>query len=47
LPERGPAGIAISPEALSAPILTLGAPRSGTTWLAEIIDSHPDVVYRH
>jgi Sulfotransferase family len=25
----------------------LGAPRSGTTWLAKIIDSHPDVLYRH
>jgi Sulfotransferase family len=28
-------------------ILILGAPRSGTTWLAKIIDSHPDVLYRH
>ena len=25
----------------------LGGARSGTTWLAKIIDSHPDVVYRH
>jgi hypothetical protein len=25
----------------------LGAPRSGTTWLAKILDSHPDVIYRH
>ena len=25
----------------------LGAPRSGTTWLAKIVDSHPDVLYRH
>ncbi|WP_428487068.1 sulfotransferase family protein [Rhodopila sp.] len=32
---------------LDAPILILGAPRSGTTWLAKIIDSHPDVLYRH
>jgi Sulfotransferase family len=32
---------------LVAPILILGAPRSGTTWLAKIIDSHPDVLYRH
>jgi Sulfotransferase family len=32
---------------LGAPILILGAPRSGTTWLAKIIDSHPDVLYRH
>ncbi|WP_428487723.1 sulfotransferase [Rhodopila sp.] len=28
-------------------ILVLGSPRSGTTWLAKIIDSHPDVLYRH
>jgi len=32
---------------LAAPILILGAPRSGTTWLAKIVDSHPDVLYRH
>jgi len=38
---------AIGAEALAAPILVLGAPRSGTTWLAKIIDSHPDVLYRH
>lgn len=28
-------------------ILVLGSPRSGTTWLAKILDSHPDVIYRH
>lgn len=28
-------------------ITVLGAPRSGTTWLAKILDSHPDVLYRH
>lgn len=25
----------------------LGAARSGTTWLAKVLDSHPDVLYRH
>jgi hypothetical protein len=28
-------------------ILVLGLPRSGTSWLAKIIDSHPDILYRH
>ena len=28
-------------------ILIVGAPRSGTTWLAKILDSHPDTLYRH
>src|ERR1700720_492353 len=28
-------------------VFVLGAPRSGTTWLAKIFDSHPGVVYRH
>ena len=28
-------------------VLIVGAPRSGTTWLAKIVDSHPDVLYRH
>jgi hypothetical protein len=28
-------------------ILVLGSPRSGTSWLAKIFDSHPDVLYRH
>lgn len=28
-------------------LLLLGAPRSGTSWLAKIFDSHPDVLYRH
>jgi hypothetical protein len=35
---------ALQPERL---IFILGAPRSGTTWLAKIFDSHPDVLYRH
>lgn len=28
-------------------ILLFGMPRSGTTWAAKILDSHPDVLYRH
>jgi hypothetical protein len=28
-------------------ILVLGSPRAGTTWLAKIIDSHPNILYRH
>ncbi len=39
--------VPLSLAALAAPILVLGAPRSGTTWLAKIVDSHPGVVYRH
>jgi hypothetical protein len=38
---------AATANALAAAILVLGAPRSGTTWLAKIIDSHPTVLYRH
>jgi hypothetical protein len=28
-------------------VLVIGAPRSGTTWLGKILDSHPMVLYRH
>lgn len=28
-------------------LFIFGAPRSGTSWLAKIFDSHPDVIYRH
>ncbi|MBE0436033.1 MAG: sulfotransferase [Methylomicrobium sp.] len=28
-------------------LLLFGMPRSGTTWLAKMIDSAPDVIYRH
>jgi hypothetical protein len=41
------AQVPLAPSALAAPILVLGAPRSGTTWLAKIIDSHPGIIYRH
>jgi hypothetical protein len=30
-----------------SPILLFGMPRSGTTWLGKIFDSHPAVLYRH
>ena len=30
-----------------SPVLLLGMPRSGTTWIGKIFDSHPDTVYRH
>ncbi|MGB1111270.1 MAG: sulfotransferase family protein [Gammaproteobacteria bacterium] len=32
---------------MRAPIFLLGMPRSGTTWVAKVFDSHPDVSYRH
>ncbi len=41
-----PVGAAAA-DALASVILVLGAPRSGTTWLAKIVDSHPHVLYRH
>ena len=28
-------------------ILIFGKPRSGTTWLGKIFDSHPDIIYLH
>lgn len=28
-------------------ILVFGLPRSGTTWLGKLFDSHPDTLYRH
>ena len=31
----------------TAPILLFGMPRSGTTWVGKILDSHPRTVYRH
>ena len=34
-------------ELAASTIFVLGSPRSGTTWLAKIFDSHPDILYRH
>lgn len=31
----------------AGPILLFGMPRSGTTWLGKLFDSHPDTLYRH
>ena len=28
-------------------VLLVGLPRSGTTWVGKILDSHPDTLYRH
>src|SRR6185312_4530492 len=28
-------------------ILIFGLPRSGTTWIGKLFDSHPDTLYRH
>lgn len=33
--------------AMPGPICILGMPRSGTTWVGKIFDSHPDTLYRH
>lgn len=41
------ASLALNPYLIDTVTLVLGAPRSGTTWLAKILDSHPDVLYRH
>lgn len=32
---------------MQGPILVFGMPRSGTTWLGKLFDSHPDTLYRH
>lgn len=31
----------------AAPVCVLGMPRSGTTWVGKILDSHPWTLYRH
>jgi hypothetical protein len=35
------------PLSLNSAILLFGMPRSGTTWLGKIFDSHPATLYRH
>lgn len=32
---------------LDRPVLAFGLPRSGTTWIGKLFDSHPGVLYRH
>lgn len=32
---------------MKSPILLFGMPRSGTTWIGKLFDSHPDTLYRH
>ncbi|MGH8233157.1 MAG: sulfotransferase family protein [Rhodanobacteraceae bacterium] len=32
---------------MSPSILVFGMPRSGTTWVGKLFDSHPDTLYRH
>jgi len=32
---------------MNGPILLFGLPRSGTTWIGKLFDSHPDTLYRH
>lgn len=34
-------------DTMRGPILLFGMPRSGTTWLGKIFDSHPNTLYRH
>ncbi len=34
-------------DGIERPILVFGMPRSGTTWIGKIFDSHPDTLYRH
>jgi len=53
-PDRDPAGgpACNGAAALDYPlgrrtIFILGAPRSGTTWLGKMFDSHPAILYRH
>ena len=42
-----PRGITLTDIPSERIVLLLGAPRSGTSWLGKIFDSHPDVLYRH
>lgn len=44
--DRGAAGH-VADGGLDRVTFVLGGARSGTSWLAKILDSHPDVLYRH
>jgi LPS sulfotransferase NodH len=46
-PVRSAPAASVATGLASAAILVLGMPRSGTSWLGKILDSHPDVLYRH
>lgn len=43
----GPADLVNVHGVLPRKLVVLGSPRSGTTWLGKIFDSHPDVLYLH
>src|SRR5699024_9917249 len=34
-------------DAMNGCILIFGMPRSGTTWVGKLVDSHPETLYRH
>jgi hypothetical protein len=45
--DRTPSAPTSRPRTKPAPVFIIGVPRSGTTWLGKIFDSHPWVLYRH
>lgn len=51
LPAAGPAPHASAMQSTTdnrdRPVIIVGSGRSGTTFLAKLLDSHPDVLYRH
>jgi Sulfotransferase family len=44
---NSPGSLVVSPLMPTFPILLFGMPRSGTSWIGKILDSHPDTLYRH